>query len=79
MVSVFMRPEEPELDGDMDSCASKANSEMVTPSTIHVSTRPTTNRPRMLSGHHFLFFAKSSLLGGGVGSLTVPRWVEWAT
>jgi hypothetical protein len=48
-------PSEPSL-GDMARCATKANSEMAI-SAIHASTRPTTNRPRMLSGHHFLSIA----------------------
>jgi hypothetical protein len=54
-------PEEPELDGDMTRCATKANTEMTTISAIHPSTRPTTNRPRMLSGHHFLFIGPQSM------------------
>jgi hypothetical protein len=32
-------------DGDMDRCATKANTETTTISAIQASTRPTTNRP----------------------------------
>ena len=62
----------------MARCATKANTETTTINPIHASTTPTANRPRMLSGHHFLFaaiatvYARQGRVGGNESSAQIP-------